>query len=163
MSNLEKIIKIAANSSFNNSHFVTTFKSMIQIIKFHMTDVSSNYLDKRDPVLTQHFTVDDMSGNAASFNELYVNGTSITSSGGGATEEQINQISTNQSNISILLTTTQTHTAEILDISATRLPNIITDVSENSSNILDISSSLATNLADFIINLKSVYIRNNNS
>ena len=105
MSNLEKIIKIAANSSFNNSA-VTTLSNQVISLNSTMTDVSSNYLDKRDPVLTQHFTVDDMSGNAASFNELYVNGTSITSSGGGATEEQINQISTNQSNISILLTTT---------------------------------------------------------
>ena len=136
MSNLEKIIKIAANSSFNNSA-VTTLTNQVTALNSTMIDVSSNYLDKRNPVLTQHFTVDDMSGNAASFDVLYVNGTSITSSGGGgATEEQINQISTNQSNVGTLLTTTQTHTAEILDISATRLPNIITDVSFKSIRLI---------------------------
>ena len=119
-SNLEKIIKIAAINSFNNDT-VNTVLGYITDVSNNIADISSNIADislnfkilKDDAVLQSNpvFTADkvvmnDLSANDASFNTLYVGGVQITQNGGtgsgGATQEQINQIDTNETTINDL-------------------------------------------------------------
>ena len=104
MSAIEKIIKIAANSSFNND----TVNTLIQ----NHTDLSNNVIRKSDPTFTNKVIMNDLSANDVSLNSLTVAGVVIdgSNSGNGATQEQINQIDTNKNNISSNL-------ADILDVS----------------------------------------------
>ena len=135
MSAIEKIIKIAANSSFNND----TVNTLIQ----NHTDLSNNVIRKSDPTFTNKVIMNDLSANDVSLNSLTVAGVVIdgSNSGNGATQEQINQIDTNKNNISSNL-------VDILDVSS--------NVADLSTNVYDLSSNVYSKINNIVLDIDDI-------
>ena len=84
-SNIQKILKIAANNSFNNDT-VNTLITNVNDISNNLSDLCGNF------VSPNKFVLHDLSANDISCVSLTVNGIPITMNGGGGSSSNITSI-----------------------------------------------------------------------
>ena len=155
MSAIEKIIKIAANSSFNNDT-VNTLTQHVTDLSNNLDDFKSDAVLKSNPTFVNKVEMNDLSANDVSLNSLSIGGVlldmnNLNSGGSGATEEQINQIDTNKNNIATNLSDIQEISQNLDDLSSntvSKLNNIELIIEDISSNVLDNSGNIQQNKND---------------
>ena len=151
MSAIEKIIKIAANSSFNNNTVNLLNESVLDLSN-NLNNFKSSVVLKSDPTFENKVIMNDLSANDVSFNKLTVggvviDGTTFSNNGGsgaGATEEQISQIETNKSDIQDISSNVKDLSNNVTAI----INNISIDIQDISQNVRDNSNNILSNKND---------------
>ena len=154
MSAIEKIIKIASNSSFNNDTVNTLTQQVIDLSN-NLDNFKSSTVLKSNPTFANTVIMNDLSANDVSFNSLSIGGVLLDmdnlNSDSGATPEQIVQIDTNKNNISNNLTIVMDVSQNLKDLSTNIIPrvnNIELDIIDISDNVKDNSNNILLNKND---------------